>query len=774
MAPGFASRAKNRETRQAHLRARTDGWDAVRLLVVGHPLIQAYCQKKYLALKRLHPALQLRLVVPKQMGHPFGMRNYEVHPALQACEVQGHSAVLSSSHMTYLLDPLRLARLLRHFQPDVIHVEEEPQALITQEVVALRAAFCPRAALTVFTWDNLLRRRGFPLNTAKRLLRSVTRRQVSAIVCGNHEAERLLRQRENFTGRIAVAPQFGLDPVEHEPGMEVNLRRQLGLGEGLVVGYAGRLVPEKGIELLLQALERLPAHPWKLLLVGGGPLEAEIRGRWMPRFPGRIVHVPAVPQGDVPRYLRCMDIFVLSSYATPVWKEQFGLVLAQAMLLGIPSVVSSSGAIPEVAGPGAWVCAEGCVESLAEGLRALLESSILRRNLGAQARVFALERYTSDVVAARYLEIFQQARHENGLAQRAWRRQSLKAHISTRPEITQAAAPGVENHALEHIATTATAARLESVLRALRRWAHFVVPAGRSPESYRRLVHAVCRRMVYDSRSETVLVRKGPLAGAVKYGQFCEADFEFALGKYEPEIVSAFQKYCRPGMTVFDIGANAGHHVLLLSKLCGATGHVHAFEPVPENVACLKETLRLNRLGNVTLHELAVSDHEGSAEFKYSGVFDGMACLAAGGHGRSVQRTVQETWPGKSIQVQTVELDAFCERLAIARLDLIKVDVEGAELLCLRGMVRTLRTYRPVLILELWGADHVAQAPGILSQLGYEIRALSSWQGWIAGEKVETRNVLAVPSQKFLASPGIRNKEAENKIMAESFAQRGE
>ena len=741
----------------------------MRLVVVGHPLIQPYYQEKYVALKRLDPALEIRIVVPRRMAHPFGMRYCEVHPALDPREVQGLGTGLSTSHMTYVLDPLRLGLLLREFQPDVIHVEEEPQALITQEVVALRATFCPQAALTVFTWDNLLRRRGFPLNTAKRLLRRFTRRQVSAIVCGNQEAERLLRERENFTGRTAVAPQFGLDPAAHEPGREVNLRRQLGLAECLVVGYAGRLVPEKGIELLLQALERLPAHPWKLLLVGGGPLETEIRGRWMPRFPGRIVHVPAVPQSDVPRYLRCMEIFVLSSYATAVWKEQFGLALAQAMLLGIPSVVSSSGAIPEVAGPGAWVCAEGCVDSLAEALRALLESSILRRELGTQARGFALRRYTSDAVAARYLEIFHQATGERGLPQPADLHRSSVTDIPKQSG-SAAAAPRREYPKLDHGPSTATVARLEAVLRALRRWAHRIVPAGRSPEVYRRLVRAIYRRMVYDPKTRTVLVRKGELADAVKYGQFCEADFEFALGKYEPEIVSVFEEYCRPGMTVFDIGANAGHHLLLLSKLCGATGHVHAFEPVPENVSCLKETLRLNRLGNVTLHELAVSDHEGSAEFKHGGVFDGMACLATGGHGRSMR----ERLPRKSIQVQTVELDAFCERLAIARLDLIKVDVEGAELLCLRGMRRTLRTHRPVLIMELWGADHVAQAPGILSQLGYEMRALSSWHGWIAGEKVETRNVLAVPSQSFRGWPEVRNQEAVNKVMAESFARRGE
>lgn len=396
----------------------------MRLLVVGHPLIVAYCQKKYVALKRLDPSLQLRIVGPKRMGHPFGMRYCEVHPALEACEVHGLAAALPFSGMTYVLDPARLAKIFWSFQPDIIHVEEEPQAFITQEIVALRAAFCRQAALTVFTWDNLLRRRKFPLNWAKRLLRRVTCRRVSAIVCGNSEAERLLREREGFTGLTAVMPQFGLDPQEHAPGQETDLKKQLGLAEGIVVGYAGRLVPEKGVMLLLRALQSLAAFPWKLLLVGSGPLEDTIHRHWLPRFPGRIVHVRAVPQTAVPRYMRCMDIFVLASHALPTWKEQFGLALAQAMLLGIPAVVSSSGAIPEVAGPGGWVCREGSAESLAEGLQALLDSPMLRRDLGEQARAFALERYTLDAVGARYLEIFEQARRVHGLADPSFRRKT--------------------------------------------------------------------------------------------------------------------------------------------------------------------------------------------------------------------------------------------------------------------------------------------------------------------------------------------------------------
>jgi len=251
--------------------------------------------------------------------------------------------------------------------------------------------------------------------------------------------------------------------------------------------------------------------------------------------------------------------------------------------------------------------------------------------------------------------------------------------------------------------------------------------------------------LVYDPRLQIVTVRKGELVGAKKYGPFCDSDFDFALGKYEPEITAVFDRYCRPGMTAFDIGAHAGYHTIRLSKLCGPSGRVHAFEPVPENVECLRETLRLNRLRNVQVHELAVSDREGTAELITHGVFDGFACLKQGGHGRRER----PTGDSRVLAVRTIDVDTFCPRFEIARVDLIKMDIEGAELLALQGMMRTLRRDCPILIVELWGTENLAEAPQLLSCLGYEVQILSVWRGLVQASSGETANVLAVPRTKM-------------------------
>ncbi len=382
----------------------------MKLAVLGHSYVLARNQAKYTALRRLDPGLELRLIIPRWVSNPAYRMRYaaERHEGLSPSELVTVGAAFARAHMVMLYDPRAMARALSHFHPDVIHVEEEPHALLSAETAILRAALAPGAALTFFTWDNLLRPRRFPLGAAKKFLRRFTLARADALVCGNRESEQLALQ-EGCAPATFVLPQLGLDPAEHAPGREPELRRALGLGDGIVVGYAGRLVAEKGLRLLYESLSALPDLAWKLLLLGGGPLESEIIHEWRPRFPGRIVCIPTVSHAEVPRFLRAMDIFVLNSYETPAWKEQFGLTLAQAMMLGLACLVSNSGALPEVAGDTAVVVAERNAAEFRSALGAMLASPDFRRSLGERARKRALLHYTNEKVAARYHEVFEQA-----------------------------------------------------------------------------------------------------------------------------------------------------------------------------------------------------------------------------------------------------------------------------------------------------------------------------------------------------------------------------
>ena len=129
------------------------------------------------------------------------------------------------------------------------------------------------------------------------------------------------------------------------------LRSELGLADRIVVGFCGRLVREKGIDLLIDAVSALPEE-YSLLLVGGGRELPALLRRAAERGTGeRIRAVGHVPLKQVPGLLCAMNMLVLPSRPMPEWEEQYGRVLPQAMLCGVPVIGSSSGAIPTGGSP---------------------------------------------------------------------------------------------------------------------------------------------------------------------------------------------------------------------------------------------------------------------------------------------------------------------------------------------------------------------------------------------------------------------------------------
>jgi len=291
----------------------------------------------------------------------------------------------------------RLGALIARLRPDVIHIDEEPYNFATWH--ALRLARKHKAKTLFFSWQNLLRRYPFPFN---RMERYVLRHADAAIV-GNQEALAVWRAK-GYTGPIRVIPQFGIDPDIFIPRPPPPAPRPT--PHAFILGYAGRLVPEKGVDILLKALAQLPPHA-RLRIQGAGPERGSLhRLAAQLGLSQRVSFDPLIPSTQMPDFYAQLDCVVLPSRARPNWKEQFGRVLVEAMACGVPVIGSDSGEIPNVVGDAGLIFPEENVDALAARLRELMNEASLRESLAAKGRARVLERYTQKRVAEETVKMY--------------------------------------------------------------------------------------------------------------------------------------------------------------------------------------------------------------------------------------------------------------------------------------------------------------------------------------------------------------------------------
>lgn len=183
-------------------------------------------------------------------------------------------------------------------------------------------------------------------------------------------------------------------------------------------------------------------------------------------------------------------------------------------------------------------------------------------------------------------------------------------------------------------------------------------------------------------------------------------DLSVYLGRYEPDIVSAIERYCLPGFTVMDIGANIGAFTLRLAKIVGESGKVCAFEPTDYAYKKLIQNISLNQFTNIVSSQIALSDRN------------------------LLQQRIRfrSSWPTKGSpivrenMVDFVTLDDWCKREDLKHVDLIKLDVDGNEYSVIMGGKSLLADQHPLIIMEVWGpnfSDHLKNPFIALRNLGY-------------------------------------------------------
>lgn len=358
--------------------------------MLSKALLVGTYQTKLEAIARI-PGVELLAVVPPSWDDPSGPVAFERRFTAGYELLVEPIRFNGRYHIYYFPD---LPRHLAQFRPDIVHIDEEPYNLATW--LAMRQARKVGAKTLFFTWQNLHRRYPLPFSQIERQVLD----GVDYAIMGNQAAVDVFRAK-GYRGPYRIIPQFGVDPALFFPPAARDP------GRAFIIGSANRrLVPEKGVDLLLRAAADLPGV-WRLHIAGDGPalpglrrLAAELGIVARVHFDGPL------PSDQVAPYLRDLDVLVMTSRTLPNWQEQFGRVLVEAMACGVPVVGSDSGEIPNVIGDAGLIVPEEDIDALRRGLLQLMQDDALRLDMGQRGRQRVMERFTQARIAADTVDVY--------------------------------------------------------------------------------------------------------------------------------------------------------------------------------------------------------------------------------------------------------------------------------------------------------------------------------------------------------------------------------
>ncbi len=226
----------------------------------------------------------------------------------------------------------------------------------------------------------------------------------------------------------------------------------------------------------------------------------------------------------------------------------------------------------------------------------------------------------------------------------------------------------------------------------------------------------------------------------------------FVGGSFEPNEFAFLQKALTRGAVFVDIGANEGFYTVFAANLIGPRGRVIAVEPSPREYGRLDRNIALNRLTNVTLVARGLGARPGKARLHIADPeHNGQNTLGDFGH-------TGVTAVGH-VDIELTDLDSLAQELSLDEVDLIKIDVEGAEFAVIRGAIKTLEKCKPTMLIELFDAalrKQNSSADAVLtqlSQLGYLFYSFSDLTGL-----PEPLGKLEPGSQNIVAVHGSRSR----------------
>jgi glycosyltransferase involved in cell wall biosynthesis len=335
----------------------------LRILFASHTYVLGINQGKLDAISK-NCSVDVALLVPKRwkargwgavftLEKPYPNINY--YPASVMGEGRGGG---------YVYSPINISNAIQTFKPNLLQVEQEVFSLSAfQMALYARAKSLP---LVIFGWENMNRQLSF----VRRQMCQFVLNTASLIITGNHDGKNIMMEW-GYKGPIEVIPQMGVDTNLFSP-----LLRQNHSTQEFCIGYMGRLLHHKGVDILFSAVRQLKQQGFhfKVVLCGSGKDETQLRQcAKQEDIEDLVTWVGKVPHADVAQEIAKFDVLVLPSRTVADWKEQFGHILIEAMSIGVPVVGSTCGEIPNVIGRDDLIFPEENSEALAAIIKRLIQ-----------------------------------------------------------------------------------------------------------------------------------------------------------------------------------------------------------------------------------------------------------------------------------------------------------------------------------------------------------------------------------------------------------------
>jgi glycosyltransferase involved in cell wall biosynthesis len=356
----------------------------MRLVVVSHPAVTPVNQAFFARLASL-TGWDLDLILPERWHSEYGHRRAERWPQYEGG--MHPRRVLLSGNIPLHVYAARLSPLLRQLAPDAIYVHHEPYALATAQV--LQAARRFRGAFGFYSAQNIEKRYPWPIPAFEK---AVYRRADFAFPVTQAVLDVL--RAKGYAGRASVLPL----PIDTE-ALRPHARS---VGRPFTVGFVGRLAPEKGVDLLIDALRE--TEDVNAVIVGDGSSKHDLHDRAAAAGVASRVHWRGYVAHDrISDAYADFDVLVVPSRPIQGWTEQFGRVVVEALASGVPVIAANSGELPRLLEEtgGGWLFQHDDAASLAGRIKDAADHAE-RAGRGEAGRRVVLARFGLDAVAVRF------------------------------------------------------------------------------------------------------------------------------------------------------------------------------------------------------------------------------------------------------------------------------------------------------------------------------------------------------------------------------------